>query len=93
MKLRINYLYTHILVNLIVVSPNIVCNRTYIIVIIHYITFSALPFLNCTCFLVSTSQLKIQKENRASHLFIMNGASCIKIIKQFVALEKRLLNV
>ncbi len=65
--------------NLIVVSPNIVCNRKYIIIIIiHYITFSALPFLNCTCFLVSTSQLKIQKENRASHLFIMNGDSCIK---------------
>ncbi len=66
--------------NLIVVSPNIVCNRKYIIIIIiiHYITFSALPFLNCTCFLVSTPQLKIQKENRASHLFIMNGASGIK---------------
>ncbi len=80
--------------NLIVVSPNIVCNRTYIIVIIHYITFIALPFLNCTCFLVSTSQLKIQNENCASHLFIMNGASCIKqIIKQFVALGKHLLNV
>ncbi len=79
--------------NLIVVSPNIVCNRTYIIIIIiHYITFSALPFLNYTCFLVSTSQLKIQKENRASHLFIMNGDSCIKK-KQFVALGKRLLNV
>ncbi len=60
--------------NLIVISPKIVCNRKYII-IIHYINFSALVFLNCTCFLVS---LKIQKENRASHLFIMNGASGIK---------------
>ncbi len=71
--------------HLIVVSPKIVCNRKciiiiimFIIIIIHYITFSALPFLNCTCFLVSTSQLKIQKENRVCHLFIMNGASCIK---------------
>ncbi len=64
--------------NLIVVSPKIVCNRKCIIIIIHYITFSALPFLNCTCFLVSTSQLNIQKENRASHLFIMNEASGIK---------------
>ncbi len=66
--------------HLIVVSPKIVCNRKYIIIIsiIHFITFSALPFLNYTCFLVSTSQLKIQKENRASHLFIMNGDSCIK---------------
>ncbi len=71
--------------HLIVVPPKIVCNRKciiiimfIIIIIIHYITFSALPFLNYTCFLVSTSQLKIQKENRASHLFIMNGASGIK---------------
>ncbi len=64
--------------HLIVVSPKIVCNRKYIIIFIHFITFSALPFLNYTCFLVSTSQLKIQKENRASHLFIMNVASCIK---------------
>ncbi len=66
--------------HLIVVSAKIVCNRKYIIIIIiiHYITFSALPFLNCTCYLVSTSYLKIQKENRASHLFIMNGDSYIK---------------
>ncbi len=61
--------------NLIVVSPKIVCNRTYIIIIIHYITFSALPFFALVFWLVP--QLKIQKENRASHLFIMNGASFI----------------
>ncbi len=48
--------------NLIVVSPNIVCNRTYII--IHYITFSALPFLNCTCFLVITSAENSERKSQ-----------------------------
>ncbi len=50
--------------NLIVVSPNIVCNRTYIIIIIHYITFSALPFFNCTCFLVITSAENSERKSQ-----------------------------